>query len=261
MISNCVLFSRYRHFGAMALFLVSLVGAARPAAAQYDPVAQFSATNNPNGVWTYGFERVPLGSPFTLLPASIPVPSIPGPFVDSWQLPGFGPVAVLHNGTTMTQFVNTSLDNAIYDPGMLAMHPGANDEFALVQFTAPAAGNYSIQGTFEGIDAAWTTSNVYLLLNNTVILGSGTVTGFGAAFEVPLASPSVFLNGGDTLAYAVGGLAFHDTTALIDARVAAAASIPEPSSLLLLCIASVALAAWAWRRQSACAPRPSTSTG
>ncbi len=166
MITNTVVSSKLRHCGAVALFLASVVGAARPAVAQYDPSAQFSATNNPNGVWTYGFEVVPLGSAFTLLPAPVSVSPGPGPAVDSWQLPGYVQ-SVLHNGTTMTQFVNTAFDNAIYDPGMLAMHPGANDEFAMVQFTAPAAGIYSIQGTFEGIDTAWTTSNVYLLLNNT----------------------------------------------------------------------------------------------
>ena len=129
-----------------------------------------------------------------------------------------------------------------------------------MQFTAPAAGIFSIQGTFEGIDTAWTTSNVYLLLNNTIVLGSGTVTGFGAGFEVSLASPAVFLGAGDTLAYAVGGGPFHDTTALIDARVAAAASVPEPSSFVLLSMASVALAGWAWRWRSACAPSPSSCT-
>jgi len=247
--------SRSRRLAAVALFLASVVVAARPAMAQYDPSAQFSPTNNPNGVWTYGFEHVPLFSPVIILPAPTPVPSIPGPAIDSWQLPGFVQ-SVLHNGTAATQAVNTSFDNAIYDPGMLALHPGANDEFAVVQFSAPAPGVYSIQGTFEGIDTAWTTSNVYLLLNNSVILASGTVTGFGPAFEVPLSSPALTLNVGDTLSYVVGGGPLHDTTALIDAQVSAI-SIPEPSSLVLFGIACVALAAWAWRRRAARRLQPS----
>ena len=41
---------------------------------------------------------------------------------------------------------------------MLAMNAGPNDEFAMVQFTAPVNGIYTIQGVFEGIDIAGTVS-------------------------------------------------------------------------------------------------------
>jgi hypothetical protein len=257
--ANTVFSSRYRHCGVVVLFLASAVGAAQPALAQYDPSAQFSATMNPNGVWSYGFENVPLGSPFTLLPIPIPVASLPGPFIDSWQSV-FSPLAVLHNGTNVTQTVTTAFDSAIYDPGMLALHPGPNDQFSVVQWSAPVNGFYSIQGTFEGIDTSWTTSNVYLLYNNSIILGSGTVTGFGPAFEVTLTSPSILLNAGDTLEYVVGGGPIHDTTALIDAQVSAAAGVPEPSSLVSLAIACVAVIAWAWRQRMARARRWTTCT-
>ncbi len=225
-----------------------MVGAARPAVAQYNPVTQFSPINNPNGVWTYGFENVPIGSPFNLLTVPTPVPSAPGPFINSWETPTFGTLGVLDNGTPVAQLVNTGTDTAIYQPGMLALHPGPNDQLAVVQFTAPTNGFYTIQGTFEGIDTSMLSTNVYLLLNNVPIV-SGVVPPAYLA-QIPLSSPSILLAAGDTLAYAVGGGPFHDTTALIDAQVSAASSIPEPSSLVLLAIACVGLVAWGWRRRT-----------
>jgi hypothetical protein len=250
--SNTVFWSRYRQFGGVALFLALAVGAARAAVAQYDPSAAFSATSNPNGVWSYGFEDVPIGSPFTLLPVPIPVTTSPGPAIDSWQIAGFGTMGVFHNGTASTQTVATGTDNAIYQPGMLAMHPGPNDQFAMVQFSAPSPGLYAIQGVFEGIDTSMLSTDVYLLHNN-VVVASGVVPAAYLATDSLMSGP-FFLNVGDTLAYAVGGGPFHDTTALIDAQVSAATSIPEPSSFVLLAIACAGLAAWGWRTRWCPAP-------
>ena len=224
--------------------LAVVLNSAALASAQFDPSAQFSPINNPNGVWTYGFESVPLGSPFKLLTLPVPVPTVPGPAIDSWQSPTFGTLGVLHNGTAAVQTLTTGADNAVYDQGMLAMHPGPNDEFGMVQFTAPAAGLYTIQGVFEGIDTAWTTSDVHLLFNN-VVVATGNVVLPGPAGEVPLSAGPFFLNVGDTLAYAVGGGPFHDTTALITAQVAA---VPEPSTLILAPFVGLALLACRRRR-------------
>ena len=74
-----------RNDGAIAALFGLVVGTAWLASAQYDPSAQFSPTSNPNGVWTYGYEFVPIGSPFNLLTLALPVASVPGPFINSWQ--------------------------------------------------------------------------------------------------------------------------------------------------------------------------------
>jgi hypothetical protein len=126
------------------------------------------------------------------------------------------------------------------------MHPGPNDEFGMVQFTAPANGVYVIQGIFEGIDTAFTTSNVFLLHNNVPVIG-GTVVLPGPAGEIPLSAGPFLLNVGDTLAYAVGGGPFHDTTALINAQVAAVSS-PEPATLALGAMGALALLVFRPRR-------------
>jgi len=230
-----------RKNGAMAVLVALVVGTARLASAQFDPSLQFSPTANPNGVWTYGFETVPLGSAFNILSAPVPIPSAPGPFIDSWQSPPLGNfMGVFHNGTAAIQTVTTSgSEISQFGPDMLAMNAGPNDEYAMVQFTAPASGIYTIQGTFEGIDTAGTVSSVYLLKNNVPLI-TGSVVGFGPGSDVPLSSGPFLLAVGDTLTYAVGGLTGNSMTALINAQVSAAA-VPEPSIYALLGLALVAL--------------------
>ncbi|HXR47565.1 MAG TPA: PEP-CTERM sorting domain-containing protein [Candidatus Limnocylindrales bacterium] len=230
-----------RNNGAIAVLLGLVLGTAWLASAQFDPSAQFSPTANPNGVWTYGYESVPIGSPFNLLTLPIPLPSVPGPVVDSWQSPAFGAVGVFHNGTAAAQSLTVGPETSLFNSGMLAMHAGPNDEYGMVQFSAPANGIYTIQGTFEGIDTGGTASTVYLLHNN-VVVASGSVLGFGPGSDVPLASGPFLLNFGDTLAYAVGGGPFNSMTALINAQVAAV-GVPEPSLYALLGLALVPLAA------------------
>ena len=229
-------FCRYSAFRKIAFLLVIILGSAQLVSAQYDPSAQFSAVNNPNSVWSYGFESVPIGSPFHLLTLPAPVPAVPGPTIDSWSSPAFGAVGVFHNGTAVPQSVTTvGPETSLFDPGMLAMNAGPNDEYGIVQFTAPAAGLYLIQGTFEGIDTASTVSSVYLLENNLVV-AAGSVFGFGPGSDVSLSTVPVLLPAGGTLAYAVGGGPFNSMTALIDAQVAA---VPEPSSLGIFGLAIV----------------------
>jgi hypothetical protein len=223
-----------RKDGAITVVLGLALGIAWLAPAQFDPSTQFSPIANPNGVWTYGFETVPIGSPFNLLAAPVPIPSVPGPAIDSWQSPPLGNfMGVFHNGTPATQTVTTSgSEISQFDPGMLAMNAGPNDEYPIVRFSVPAAGIYTIQGTFQGIDTAGTVSSVYLLENN-VVIASGSVVGFGPSSDVTISSPALSLSVGDTLAYAVGGLTGNSMTALINAQVSPAA-VPEPSTYALL---------------------------
>jgi hypothetical protein len=227
-----------RNNGAIAVLLGLVVGTAWLASAQYDPSAQFSPTSNPNGVWSYSYESVPIGSPFNLLTLPLPVASVPGPFINSWQSPAFGEVGVFDNGTAASQTVSIGPEISLFNSGELAMHAGPNDEYGMVQFSAPANGIYTIQGTFEGIDVAGTSSTVFLLHNN-VVVASGIVIPFGP--PVPLSSGPFLLNVGDTLAYAVGGGPFNSMTALVNAQVAAAA-VPEPSPYALIGLALVLLA-------------------
>lgn len=230
-----------------ALLLLGTIGIA---SAQFNPTSQFSSLSNPNGVWSYGFEDVPLFSPFTLFPASVPVPSGPGPNIVAWEAPAFAPTGVYFDSTAVAQTVNINGEVSLFQSGELAMNTGPNDQFALIQFTAPANGLYQINGTFEGIDTAGTVSSVYLLENNTTILASAAVTGFGPGSDQTLATPPILLAAGQTLAYAVGGNPSDSMTALFNAQISAVA-VPEPSSyaLLALALAAFAVRGWSIRRR------------
>jgi hypothetical protein len=202
------------------------------ASAQFDPVAQFSSASNPNGVWSYGYENVPISSPFILFPTSVPIPASPGPNIVAWQAPAFGQAGVYYNPTAAGQTVNIGGEVSLFDSGMLAMNTGPNDQFALVQFTAPVNGLYQISGTFEGRDTAGTVSTAFLLVNNSVVT-SAAITGFGPGSDMTLSTPSVLLAAGQTMVYAVGGNPFTSMTALLNAQVSASA-VPEPASYALL---------------------------
>lgn len=220
------------------------------ASAQFDPVAQFSAASNPNGVWSYGFENVPLLSPFNLFPANIPVASSPGPNIVAWEVPSFGQAGVYFNQTAAPQTVNLNGEISLFDSGMLAMNTGPNDQFALIQFTAPVNGLYQINGTFEGRDTAGTASTVYILENNTTILATAAVSGFGPISDQTLAPAPVLLAAGQTLDYVVGGNPFTSMTALFNAQVSAVA-VPEPSmyALLFLGLSAFVVRSWIIRRR------------
>ncbi len=230
-----------RNSSAIAVLMGLVVGTASLASAQYNTSTMFSPIKNTNGVWTYGYESVPLGSPLNTLILPAPAASVPGPVIDSWQSPLFGEFGIFYNQTPVSQLVTIGPETSQFDPGMLAMNTGPNDEYGIVQFTAPINGIYTIQGTFEGIDISGTASSVFLLENN-LIVNTGNVLGFGPGSDVPLSSGPFLLAAGQTLAYAVGGSPFNSMTALIDAQVSAVA-VPEPSPYALLGLAFVPLAA------------------
>jgi hypothetical protein len=100
----------------VVLLLVLAVGPATRASAQGDPAAQFSPVANPNGVWSYGYENVPLPNTFNLLTLPGPVATVPSPSIDAWRTPAFGEVGVYDNGTALNQNFVTGIDNAFYHP-------------------------------------------------------------------------------------------------------------------------------------------------
>ncbi len=130
------------------------------------------------------------------------------------------------------------------------MHPGPNDQYAIIQFTAPANGQYDIHGTFEGLDSSnLTNTQVDLLWDNNVV-SSANVVGDGPLSDETLTFGPVFLNAGDTLAYAVGGNPVWGSTGLVPGSASVnAVAVPEPSSLVLLGLAIMSFAAYRLRRR------------
>jgi len=126
----------------------------------WDPAAEFSPVNNPNGPWTYGQANT-LGASISLLGNLDHC----GGVVDIWNMaPGASP-SVLHNGTGQTVHCSAGLD---IPPGALALHPSNGGQYAVIRWTAPLdLPSLTIDATFLGLDANGTTTDVAILLNSS----------------------------------------------------------------------------------------------
>lgn len=169
----------------------------------YNAATDFSATSNPNGVWSYGWSAT-LGGLFTADAANSVIQNLGGiPGVVQWRgnLPpnADGNPSVFENTT-----VSSVIDGTISMPaGALAMHPGSSGQYSVIQFIAPTAGQYSISAAFLGLDFAGPTStDVHVLVNGLVDFNS-VVNGFGAPSTTSFSSLVTLASGG-TIDFVVG---------------------------------------------------------
>jgi hypothetical protein len=144
----------------------------------YDISNDFSPVLNPGGPWSYGWSSN-LGSAFIIdtdhhLRGNI----------DEWagDLADDGNPGVYHNGTGHA-------DDSFGVPfatNQTIIHPGPNGEYAVVRWTAPAAGDYLIQARFSAVPVA--TTVVHVLLNDTSLF-DGNVNGDVVDMPTPNYSP------------------------------------------------------------------------
>jgi hypothetical protein len=225
----------------------------------FNAAADFSTTSNPNGVWSYGTTGPTLTGPFTLF--STTNFNLGG--ANGWNgwvgtetaFGGSFPL-VSKNTTSMT----LTPPNTVLLPGEMIVHPGPDPAFggdsayAVVRFTAPTAGIFSLDTVFEGRSPtdqgfpAGTTTDVHILLNG-VALFNGEVNGFGPASDQSFES-SLDLHVGDRLDFAVGvgsnGSFLNDSTGL-DATISNA--VPEPSTFTMTVILATC-SGLVWRLRS-----------
>ena len=174
------------------------------AALIFDPSAEFSATQNPRGVWSYGYSQT-LGGDLLSFNASAPA-SVAGPLgvvgIEGWyQNNSFNVPMVVHNPIPIDISNNTSPPSTV-EAGGIAMHPGQNNEYAVLRFTAPQDGSYDIAGSFFGDIPTPTSTDVHVLVNGASIF-DGDVEGFGAA-SAQAFSLTRQLARGDLVDFAVG---------------------------------------------------------
>jgi hypothetical protein len=193
------------------LVLESLEGRCVPSTTVYDAAADFSATDNPNGAWSYGWSHT-LGGGFILYTDHRA--GIPG--LDSWlgdQAPDGNP-SLAHNGTDHV-IIATTPPGIIWQPGQLSLHPGPNGEYSLIRWTAPAAGVIAVNATFSGIDAVGGTTTDVHVLHQGLSQFDGRVNGYLAATSF---TGNLTVARGDTVDFAVGygtdHTFYYDTTAL-----------------------------------------------
>lgn len=130
---------------AIALVLLASLAAS---AQTYNAVADFSATSNPNGTWSYGYVTAP-EAPLILYTATENDNCIPG--ISFWGL-YLGSCSLLpvvgKNDTTGTVCWATDC----LPPNYIVTSPGYEGQLNVVRWTAPASGIYELSGAVMGTD-------------------------------------------------------------------------------------------------------------
>lgn len=189
----------------------------RHVAPTFNAARDFSITLNgpPDSVWSYGATGS-LTDPnaFVRYPVALAQPNASNTGLDVWNFGGnFTSPTVIGNRTGTT--INFS--SVEYTPGIVNVHPTVSRPpytFSVVRWTAPSAGNYSINGFFQGIDIAGTTTDVFVLRNGAQLF-NGAITGFGIGTRQSF-SFGPLLAADDKIDFAVGPRfdETHDSTGL-----------------------------------------------
>ncbi len=186
----------------------------------YDAAADFSSTANPTGVWSYGVSTTLAGT------VSLYTTRDSSGGIDYWGTGSFLiPPEVFKNSTNNI----VTYRSIVLQPQQLALHPGLANEYSVVRFTAPSAGNYSLAASFIGVDTgglSYTSTDVHILANN-ISLFTGSVLGYG---DKKTFAYTMTLNIGDRLDFSVGNLTgnYHnDSTGLSATITKLATPIPE----------------------------------
>jgi len=199
----------------MIIGLVTLLSSTPAAqAAIFDAAADFSASDNPNSVWSYGWSET-LGSAFHL-------------YTDKGK-DSFGndvwydsPHAqfVVHNGTgTVT---------SIWQVDQLGFGPGQNNTYSVIRWTAPSTEIYTITASFGAADN--TTSDAHLQSNGNSLF-QGDINGFGSA--VQFSPTTIAINAGDTIDFTVGWGANGNINSDNTSLSATISTVPIPATIWL----------------------------
>jgi hypothetical protein len=191
----------------------------------FDPGTDFSLTDNPNGVWQYGYSAT----------RSL----APDQFRLSEHVDDKGAVAFWHpskdgEGQGYYPYIAFNKTKAIdgtqgwaIRAGEVAMEASNSGQYSLVRFVAPKAGTYQVTVRFEGIHTGPSTTDVHVLHNATPLFDTD-IDGYGGDstfHEVQGLSPVASYTGvvrlkkGDNITFAVGygknQSHYGDTTGLI----------------------------------------------
>lgn len=186
-----------------------------------DPAQEFSISNNPNGVWSYGFTPT-LGGPFTLADKKwINLMNIDEyqQGADAWFSTA---QANCDNGIGggVARVEQEQLHGSqMFFRDTVTQHPGCHGELATLRWTAPLRGTYEFRGNFQGTQLACggTSTDVHIRWNSATSLFDGDIYGFVDNREL-LFKVQQQVAAGDTIDFAVGfgldGNYYCDGTAL-----------------------------------------------
>lgn len=220
---------------SLLLLSVLVLCVAVPASAGqvWDLISDFSHTNNPNGVWTYGCSYG-VDASYAFIAMS-----------ESYELTYYGPVwancwgwRIPGNDNLPAVWANPNAEDHDWIPANTAAgHPGwgiqDSPSYVVMRWTAPDAGNYQVSMTvYGGTTASFNSLDMHVLLNGAIVPDADQRC--GRAYGVDGAYAATFsLAGGDTLDLAVGpdGACSSDGY-LVGYSVEQV--VPEPSAVLAL---------------------------
>lgn len=185
------------HLAAWVLLAAVPLGSPALLAQVFDAPADFSATDNPNQVWSYGWSDVP-GGQFALY-----VDSSQRLGLDAWSRNGTDQPSVLHNGTNQPIVLSAGL--TVY-PGQLVLHPGREGENCVLRWTAPTSGAFEVEAEFQLIDVQARTVDAHIYrgsssLFSRLLSGFGDLARFGSTLSVAAGESVDFVVGLGTEAY------------------------------------------------------------
>ena len=239
---------------AAAVAALALSAAPAAAAPVYNAGADMLANEepdgaeaNPNGPWSYVTRTITSGTTLNLFTTQASIGAFEG-----WQDPNSQCCGALPNVVVNTGAPTGSPDGTVAT-GEITMHPDgstagnfAGEEKAVVRFTAPAAGQYSISALFEDVDDCCGQNSpspgvdVHVVVNGTSVFDAAIAreTEPGLPASTSYSTPSVTLAAGDVVDFVVGtnGHLFGDNTRFN----ATIELIPEPASLALVAIGLLA---------------------
>lgn len=217
----------------------------------YDGAADFSPTLNPNGVWSYGWSS-DIGNTFNLDTESgtFAFLGTEYPGLDYWARNSVSYPIILHNGTsepiTMVRGNGHDLE---FLPGELVQHPGSDNSYSLLRWTAPNAGVFEVASVFMGTDPLGVTSDVHVVLNDSSIY-DGYVNGYGDSSK-QVFSLTLTLVAGDTIDFAVGaggnGYIADTTTTAVSIN-----PVPIPAAIYLFGSGLLMMIGMSKRRRNLC---------
>ena len=197
----------------------------------FDAADDFSATNNPNQTWQYGYSNT-LGGSFNLFPDPTVLSGL-----DAWLDQGINVAntpSIVHNGT--------GNPISFWQPGDLFFHPGQST-LSVVRWTAPQNDTYSLASAFSAGDPN-ANVDVHVLRNGSSIFNELVDNANPASFL-----DNLTLNTGDTIDFVVGNngdFSFDNTR--LEARITSSDTsvVPEPITILgSVCTSFILL----WKRQ------------
>lgn len=235
--------------GMLMIMLGATLACAQLEAATYNLVTQFNTSINPSAstVFSYGLGAAGSGS-FT------------ADGIANLNLACFGNLtACISNNTTYPNsdskvwngsgavILNPSFPNVSYPTDSIQMDPqGTVGD--IVRFTAPVSGIYSVSGQFNTQDTNHATTAVFVEMNNTTQLLSGSLGSSGSNVAINLSSIS--LTAGNTLDFVVFGTSgsTNQGSGLQGTITGPSVSgTPEPGTLAL--VGLILPAIWLRRRQ------------